>query len=154
MAMETRTTLNDQIVDQLQDLIALNIDSSKGFRAAADVIESQAVATLFRQCAVERETQATELQGLVGMNGERPKDSGTAKGALHRWWLEARGKVQQGDEHAVLAEAERGEDAIKQRYEEVLKGNPGTAVNDLLQRQYAAVKRRHDQVRDLRDRAA
>jgi uncharacterized protein (TIGR02284 family) len=36
-------------------------------------------------------------------------------------------------------------------YEEVLKETAGSAVNDVLTRQYAKVKAGHDQVRDLRN---
>jgi uncharacterized protein (TIGR02284 family) len=53
--------------------------------------------------------------------------------------------------HAMLSEAERGEDYIKGKYEEILKGTAGSAVTDVLNRQYRAVKIAHDRVRDLRD---
>jgi uncharacterized protein (TIGR02284 family) len=55
------------------------------------------------------------------------------------------------NEYTVLAEAERGEDTIKQAYEAALRDHPGTAMNDVLQRQYLQVKHAHDRVRDLRD---
>jgi len=45
-----------------------------------------------------------------------------------------------GNVHAILSEAERGEDAIKKAYEEVLIETAGSAVNDVLTRQYAIVK--------------
>ncbi|MEZ6242069.1 MAG: PA2169 family four-helix-bundle protein [Phycisphaerales bacterium] len=153
--MPTTNTLDSKTISGLQDLIQLNIDSDEGFNAAADQLDaSSRLAMHFRECAAERRSFASELQAVVGANSERPEQSGTAKGTLHRWWLEIRGAVQDGDEHAVLAEAERGEDAIKRRYEKVLKETAGSPVNDLLQRQYAAVKRRHDQVRDMRDAKA
>ncbi len=153
--METTRTLNKETLSALQGLIKINTDSHEGFNTAADQLEGNArLGSFFRECAAERQTFARELQTIVGANAEEPADGGTAKGTVHRWWLEIRGTIQSGDEHAVLAEAERGEDAIKHEYEDVLKSNPGSAVNDVLQRQYAAVKRRHDQVRDMRDAAA
>lgn len=149
--METATNLNNETLSGLQDLIRINIDSAEGFRSAADKIESEHVATLFRDCAAERERFSNELKSYVRMNNETPEESGSVAGTLHRWWLELRGTVQDGKEHAVLSEAERGEDAIKEKYESVLKDSAGSAVNDVLQQQYAAVKARHDQIRDMRD---
>ena len=59
--------------------------------------------------------------------------------------------VTNGDAYVVLIEAERGEDHIKEAYEDVLKATAGSAMNDVLQAQYARVKAGHDKVRDLRD---
>lgn len=149
--METTTNLNKDTLSGLQDLIEINIDSSRGFRAAADKIEDQRIASFFRECSGERDGFARDLSRYVAANAVEPKDTGSAKGTLHRWWLELRGTVQRGDEYAVLAEAERGEDAIKERYEEVLKETVGNPLNNVLLAQYAAVKARHDQVRAMRD---
>lgn len=152
--METVTTLNDETVSGVQKLIEINIDSSKGFTAAAEKVENRDIANYFRRCGQRREAFSGELQRIIGMNGEEPEDSGTLKGTMHRWWLELRGTVQSGDEHAMLAEAERGEDAIKERYEEVLKETAGSPLNAMLHRQYASIKQDHDTIRDMRDARA
>ena len=60
-------------------------------------------------------------------------------------------KVTSGGIHAVLSEAERGEDSIKHNYESALKDVAGSPVADILQKQYVGVKSAHDNVRDLRD---
>lgn len=152
--METITTLNDETVSGLQDLIEINIDSSEGFAEAAEKIENPDIANYFRRCGQRRETFSRELQRVVGMNDTEPKDSGTLKGTIHRWWVGIRGAVQSGDEHAMLAEAERGEDAIKECYETVLKETAGSPLNAVLHRQYASVKQDHDTIRDMRDARA
>jgi len=153
--MSTTRALDDKTISGIQELIQLNIDSDEGFTAAADELDgSDALARFFRDCADERRALAAELQSIVSANAEEPAHSGTVKGTLHRWWLEVRSAVQNGDEHAILAEAERGEDAIKHAYERVLKQTAGSAVNDVLQRQFAGVKRRHDQVKAMRDARA
>lgn len=152
--METATNLNKETIEGLQDLIEYNIDSGKGFKAAADKIEDAKIASFFRDCASEREAYARDLSRYVELNAREPKHSGTAKGTLHRWWLELRGTVQRGDEHAVLAEAERGEDSIKAKYEHVLKETAGSPLNSVLQKQFASVKARHDQVKAMRDQRA
>lgn len=62
-----------------------------------------------------------------------------------------RGELNGGDPYVILIEAERGEDHIKEAYEDVLKETAEDAVNDVLTAQYAIVKAGHDQVRDSRD---
>jgi uncharacterized protein (TIGR02284 family) len=152
--METITNLNDETIKGIQSLIEINIDSSKGFDQAAEKIENDQIANLFRECGRERDKNAGELKVAAAINNEEPEDSGSLKGTAHRWWLNIRGTVTGGNEHTVLADAERGEDAIKKRYEEVLKDTAGSPLNDVLQRQYAQVKARHDQIRDMRDARA
>lgn len=149
--LEAKHNLNDDTIKEVQNLIEINIDSGKGFSEAAKNIENSAVARYFRECGSRREGYATELQRYVAQSGAKPEDSGSIKGTMHRWWLDLRGTVQDGDEHAVLAEAERGEDAIKERYERVLKSTGGSALNSVIQHQYASVKADHDKIRAMRD---
>lgn len=151
--LETKNNLNDDTIKEVQKLIEINIDSGKGFSEAAKNIKNSAVAGYFRECGTRRESYAGELQQHVARSGTKPEDSGSVKGTVHRWWLDIRGSVQDGDEHAVLAEAERGEDAIKERYENVLKATAGSALNSVIQHQYASVKADHDRIRSMRDAA-
>jgi len=151
--METVTNLDTDTVSALKQLIRINIDSSKGFEHAASDIEDDGLAREFNNYAGQRSTYARDLAGYLSLNEADIPDSGTVQGTVHRWWLDVRSKVASGDRHSVLAEAERGEDAIKGRYERLLKDTAGSAVNDVLQKQYTEVKKAHDHIRDLRDAA-
>lgn len=151
--METKLNLNTETLEALQELIEINIDSAKGLREAADAIDHDQLESLFLQISVSRDAQATELQHFLRMNDEEPEDDGSVAGAVHRKWLELRAAINSGDPKVVLIEAERGEDVIKGKYENLLKETAGSAMNDVLMRQYAEVKRQHDLVRDLRDSA-
>ena len=84
-------------------------------------------------------------------SGEEPRDTGSTKGMLHRWWIDLKSAVGADSLHSILAEAERGEDEIKETYEQVIKDTTGSPVNDVLHDQYARVKSGHDRIRDLRD---
>ena len=152
--METKQTLGPSTIASLQALIRVNFDSQKEFNTAAESISDSAIAMLFRQIGQDRAANATELRREVAQNYEAPEDDGSVLGAAHRWWLSARGALSGGDDYAVLAEAERGEDAIKRKYEDILKETAGSAMNDVLMRQYARVKSQHDRIRDLRDARA
>lgn len=149
--MPSILNLSEQTIEQLQNLIRINIDSERGFREAAGIIHNDAIADLFEQIAQERRTQINELSGYVELNNENAEDNGTMQGTLHRWWLSARGALAGGDDHVVLGEAERGEDAIKEEYEKVLAQTSGSPVHPVLTRQYDTVVRSHDRIKDLRD---
>lgn len=152
--METIINLNDDTIKGIQNLISINIDSSKGFTSAAEHIENDQIAGYFRECGQEREKFARELQVAVAVNDQEAEDDGSLKGMAHRWWMGIRSTVTGGNEHTVLADAERGEDEIKHCYEDVLKDTAGSPVNAILQNQYAMVKKRHDEIRDMRDMRA
>ena len=150
MTTETKLNLSRETIDKLQQLIQTNIDSRDGFNEAASKLEDMTISSMFRQLGAERDQQAAELRTLVAANREEPQKSGSVAAAAHRMLIDLRAALGGGNA-AILSEAERGEDYIKGKYEEVLKETAGSAVNDVLQRQYAAVKAAHDRVRDLRD---
>ena len=149
--METTTNLTDDTLSGLKSLVKINLDSSKGFEAAAEKVENAQIASLFRECGSERSNNASTLAEYVQINDQEAPESGSVAGTLHRWWLNIRGKVTSENEYQVLAEAERGEDHIKKMYEDVLNATAGSPLNGVLQKQYAGVKATHDKVRDMRD---
>lgn len=150
MSMETKTTLEQKTINALQELIQINIDSRDGFRNAAEHLNVMTITEMFQDLAAQRDQQAAELRTLVAANMEIPQETGSVSAAAHRMWIDLKAALG-GGEQAVLNEAERGEDHIKAKYEEVLTHNAGSAVNDILQRHYTAVKSAHDRVRDMRD---
>lgn len=154
MSVETKTSLKSATISKLQDLIQINIDSEKGFREAIEQIQDSRLTGVFAELSAQRSQNATELQDYVQWNGEKPRDEGSYAAAFHRTWMDLRSKLSAGDAHVILSEAERGEDSIKKAYEEALKETAGSAVNDVLTRQYANVKAGHDRIRDLRDQMA
>jgi uncharacterized protein (TIGR02284 family) len=151
MSVETKSTLTDETVDKLQDLVHINIDSHQGLIDAADAIADEAVAQVFRDTAAERSQFADELKMYVEWNNQTPPKEQSFASKVHQCWMNCRAKLNGGDPHVVLEEAEYGEDQIKEAYEDALKENPGSAMNELLLTQYAVVKKGHDRIRDLRD---
>ena len=152
--METKTNLSSDTLARLQQLIRINIDSEKGFAEASHEIEDKLIATMFVELGRQRANNALELQKYVEWNGDSPVIEGAYVAALHRAWLGVRSVLSGGDAHSILSEAERGEDSIKHAYEDALIATAGSAMNDVLTRQYAIVKAGHDRVRDMRDQVA
>jgi len=59
-----------------------------------------------------------------------------------------------GDDHAILAECERGEDSAVKQYKEAMEDDDlSQPVRQIVARQYLDVKRAHDRIRELRDAA-
>lgn len=151
MNSETKYDLNQETLDKVQQLIQVNIDSEDGFREAAKQIDDVTLASLFTELGSQRGQNAADLQQFVEWNGERAVDDGSYAAAFHRAWLDIRSKLSGGDAHSILCEAERGEDHIKKAYEDALTSTAGSAMNDVLSKQYANVKAGHDRIRLLRD---
>lgn len=148
--METKGTLNEKTISAIQELIEINIDSYNGAKQAADEIEDAPLRHFFTDLADQRVGQAVALQMLIIRNGEEPITKGSIAGRIHRAIMDWRSAFSTGPA-AVLKEAERGEDYIKAKYEAALPQTAGSAVTDVLNDQYGAVKSAHDRVRDLRD---
>jgi uncharacterized protein (TIGR02284 family) len=152
--MSTATmNLPKKSVDWLQDLIQINLDSRDGFKEAAENLKENhsSLEVMFRQIANERSAQANELQSVVASNATKPEKSGSVAAAAHRAWMDLRSALG-GGEHAILSEAERGEDHIKEKYEKAIHDLGSCSCVPMLRRQYAAVQASHDMVRNLRDR--
>lgn len=144
--------MSDKTIDTLNDLIETCKDGEYGFRSCAEHVEGSLKATLDRY-ADECRAGASELQSLVTSLGGKAEDSGTATGAMHRGWVSVKGTLAGHSDVAMLNEAERGEDAALERYRDALKNDLPADVRAVVERQYAGVKRNHDEVRSLRNQA-
>eukprot|EP01031_Cornospumella_fuschlensis_P016197 gene16197-19785_t len=108
----------------LNDLIETLKDGQAGFRAAAEDIESSDLKTLFSKYSLQRSKFAGELQALAHSLGEKePPTGGSVGGAIHRGWIDIKAALMSKDEHAVLAECERGEDIAVAAYRKAIE-NP------------------------------
>lgn len=152
--MQTTTQqITDKTINNINGLIQINLDSEQGFRDTADSLASDMYESLFREIADERRSQAERLKAVVKAEAHDATESGSILGKAHRWWAQLRDKLGSSPNYAVLAEAERGEDKILHLYQDMVDEVRGTVVYDLVSQQKAQVKRRHDQIRDLRDKA-
>jgi len=146
------TSLQDDIVDTLNDLIATSRDGELGFTACAERVASQELRRLFELRAAECRAAADELRSCVIAQGGEPETDGTTRGALHRGWLAVRGSLAGYSDQAMLDECERGEDAALARYRAALRdGVLPEAVRALVARQQLGVQAHHDEIKRLRD---
>jgi uncharacterized protein (TIGR02284 family) len=141
-----------EIVSMIDDLIKTLKDGEEGFEQAADGVKDPQLKSLFTEYSRQRSRFVTELQQQVHNLGEaEPETSTSAAGALHRGWINLKAALTRGDDHAILAECERGEDSAVEEFRKALDDGLSTPLQEILSRQYAEIKDAHDRVRDLRD---
>ena len=140
----------------LNDLIETLKDGQEGFRAASTDVESPEMKTLFSEYSLQRSKFAGELQALAHSLGEKePETTGSVAASLHRGWINLKAALTSKDEHAILAECERGEDSAVAEFKKALEvGSLPADVRATVQTQFAAVKAAHDRIRYLRDSLA
>ena len=143
---------NDHVISVLNNLIETCKDGELGFKTAAEGLKRSDVKSVFLEYSRQRALMVRELQEEVRRLGGDPEKSGSMSGSLHRGWLDIKSAITGKDDHAVLAEAERGEDVAKSAYENALKESLPASAQTLVLQQAALIRQAHDRVRDLRDR--
>ena len=142
-----------ETISTINDLIETLKDGQEGFRQAAEAVENLELKSLFNEFSLQRSRFAGELQSqAVGLGESKPEDSGSAAGAMHRAWINLKSAIAKNDDHAILAECERGEDsAVKEYLEAMEEDNLADPVREMISRQYAEVQNAHDRIKQLRD---
>jgi uncharacterized protein (TIGR02284 family) len=144
----------DTVISTLNELIETSKDGEEGFHTCAGNVKSPALKIFLKQKAERCREGAAQLRSIVREMGGDAEDSSSIAGALHRFWVKIRGTISGMDDHAILAECERGEDAAKRSYEKALQQDLPGDVRRVVERQYAEVKANHDRVREMRDAMA
>lgn len=133
----------------LNSLIATTIDSANGYEEAAKRTQATELASQFGELARDRWAVVTTLQREVGLVGGTPKQTGTAKAAAHRRWLDLKNSISGGD-RAVLQEVENGETYIRSKYEAALQQrNLTETARRAITVAFKSVQQGHDRVRTL-----
>lgn len=108
------------VASLLNELIETCKDGENGFRAAAETVKNPDLQIMFKNLSAQRREFVCDLQGMVRDLEEPPEKDGTVAGALHRGWIRLRSAITSGDEAAILAECERGEESAVAQYQEAL----------------------------------
>lgn len=147
---EHRSDISKNNTDLLNDLLQLNRDSIEGFAKAKELAESPALKKICGSAEMSRREQVRELELLVRVKGEKVGKDGTARGTLHRTWLAVREALSPNGDEALINEAERGEDEIKEAYMEAMKEPLPAEWRGVIERQSRQVLAIHDTFSDLK----
>ncbi len=146
--------MSAQVVSVLNDLIEISRDGEQGFKKAEEECANPELKLVFAACSKDCTRAAQELRELVQRFGGKPEETGSISGKLHRGWIELKAAIIGVDDHALLAECERGEDVAKKHYHNALEKDLPADVRALIEAQYQDVLKNHDRIRNLRDQAA
>jgi uncharacterized protein (TIGR02284 family) len=146
-------TLQDY-AQAVHDVIAINRDAEQGFRGAAHAVADSAMKEMFAQYARQHAQFAVELQTAVKALGFDPIDPQGVGGMLHASWMSLKGILTGHDVHAILAEAERGEDWCVKTYRTAMSKTLAPEIASIVERQFAEIQAAHDHIRLLRDSTA
>ena len=142
-----------EIISTVNSLIETLKDGQRGFKEAADAVKDPQLKTLFNEYSLQRSRFAGELQSEAVRLGEsKPEDSSSVTGAMHRAWIDLKSAVTSGDDHAILAECERGEDSAMKEYRDAMeKEELSSPIRQIVSRQFTEVQNAHDRIKELRD---
>lgn len=138
----------------LSNLVQILHDGQEGFRKASEGVKDSQLKELFGRFSLQRAQFAGQLEEeLRGLGEHDAQDEGTTlAGKAHRVWIDLKAAVTGSDAHAILSEAERGEDAAVAAYKEALEDTDLPAsLRGVIAQQASDVKQAHDEVKALRD---
>jgi uncharacterized protein (TIGR02284 family) len=141
----------DHDIRVLNSLIKTTLDSRKGYLDAAEEASSSRFSGDFNDFANERSEAASLLQAEVRRLGGNPEDDSSLLGAAHRAFMNLKEVFVHRDDKAIIEEVERGEDYIKNKYEEALADTQLSGSTLMVIRQaYTSVQAGHARARSLK----
>lgn len=137
--------------DALNDLLQVLEDGKEGFHKAAEAVSDPNLRALFSGYSSQRAWMAAEL--LRSTSADREEKKPTVAGAVHRGWIDLKAALTSGDDQAILAECERGEDHAVEAFTRALAQELPNDVCQLVKSQSVRILEAHNKVMELRDAA-
>ena len=145
------STSTSPVTYALTSLIETCKDDQEEFLTAAENVKNPELKFLFSEIAMQRLQFAEELQGLAQGFGEKIETRGTFAGAFHRAWMQLKGAITDGDEHAILAACERSEESTLSKYRHMLERQDlPTSIQNIIRQQFVSIRPVQKCVRELR----
>ena len=143
-------------ISTLNKLIETCLDGQEGFRLAAEAItDDEDLKGFLFSASLQRSKFAGELQNQVIALGEpAPLHTNSVTSKLHRGWINIKSAVTGTDNHAILAECEKGEDSAVAEYKKALNSELPSPLSEIVSTQFQDVLATHNSVRGLRDQLA
>ena len=146
---------NDYDARVLNNLIKTTLDSQKGFAEASEDTHNPQFNTFFAEFATDRSRVASLMQAEVEHLGENPEDGGSFLAAAHRTYMNLKEILVTRNDVAIIAEVERGEDFIKNKFEEALKDDKiAGSTRSVIENAFESVKLGHDRASQLKHAVA
>jgi len=131
----------EDVIEELNDVTRLMIDSYKGYQAACEECsDSFVLKNEFQQRAQRRSGYIADVQNYVRQLGGEPSTHGTARGAVHRGWMNF-ANVFQDDEKGAISSIENGESFLANRIQDCIEdGQLDAQAHELMMKAHADAK--------------
>lgn len=109
-----------EMSNKLNELLERTYDAEKGFKQAAEKVDNKTIKQFFTDRAKQRYDFGHELKAEIKAFGQSPEKGGSAKGTLHRSWINFKSLYTNNSEEAMLEEVNRGEKEAIETYNDIL----------------------------------
>jgi len=143
-------------LELLNDLILINNDRIEGYEKSLKELKENGEhlewEPMFLRFIDDSRRYKMEIGTEIQALGHDIEQGTSMSGKLHRAWIAAKETFTGHDEHNLLEEIERGEDAIINTYEDALNDDILPAyIIDILDEQLQEIMDAHDEIKSLRD---
>ncbi len=144
--------MSDDVVEELNDVIAVMKGGARFYRDAADKVENPGLAEVFKLNAARREQAIADLSAHVKSYGETPADGSWAETA-YSWYASAIASF--GDrEDTLIAQLEEHEDRTLEELHDAIEDVPaGTPAHSSLMAHLKTFQETHDRMRAMKNAA-
>ncbi|MCK0160860.1 ferritin-like domain-containing protein [Allomuricauda sp. F6463D] len=109
-----------EMSNKLNELLERTYDAEKGFKQTAEKVDNKTLKDFFQNSAKQRYKFGHELKAEIVSFGQEPDKGGSAKGTLHRSWINFKSLFTSNNEEAMLEEVQRGEKEAIETYNDIL----------------------------------
>ncbi len=146
----------EKTLELLNDLVLINNDRIEGYEKSLKELKENGEhlewEPMFLRFIDDSRRYKMEIGTEIQALGKDIEQGTSASGKLHRAWISVKETFTGHDEHNLLEEIERGEDAIKNTYEDALNDDVLPAyIIDILDEQLQEITEAHDEIKSLRD---
>ena len=112
---------NTKIVDGLNDLLAKNYDSERGYKNAATKSKNRALTSFYKSKASQRYAFGHQIKEHINQLGGAPEKGTSVAGDIHNAWINFSTALSFDKEDTILDAIEDGEEACISDYNKFLE---------------------------------
>jgi len=143
---------NTKVVEGLNDLLAKNYDSERGYKNAASETENATLSAFFKQKASQRYSFGHQIKKHIKELGGTPDKGTSVLGDMHNTWMNFKTALSFDKEDTLLDAIENGEEACVEDYNEFLRmTNVPTNVKSTIQQQAMQIRNALRKVEEFED---
>lgn len=139
---------------KITNLININQDASTFYyESAKELVESPNLKSTFKDLGDLHKDIASNLETFVKQNGDPSVEADeTMVGEMSKFWGKLKAKISNDTDETLIAQLEEAEDRCLHSMQDLMNSDDITAETKLLlQREYTALRKSHDYMKDLKD---